>query len=323
MKAAVRLLVRFLIWFVTIIAVAGALAAAHGYVTGFDPARTVAPEPLVPLFLAGIAQAWIPVTLLAAVLSLFAAVRAEAVPRVTMPALFALWTLTLFAGGFVLAVVPPAASNPPVLPPQRIVRVETWRLYPLRAVGTDPVPLVLHDERDRPAFQVRGARHPGPQAAVLELPGDPRSPIDLEGRIANSYPSMVRPPHHATRLRADIGETARLLALDGPLAVPTILTLAAFAFFVLGCWTVVRLTRWPLFNAALALGCLRLALWIVPASRTGALRPVLIAALDSTILPIAPAVILTAIGLGLLAVLVFLPSYAEWRRETRGGLRNG
>lgn len=318
MKTAVRLLLRFLVWFVTIVIVAGALITARGYVTGFDPVRIADQGPLMPLFLSGLARAWIPAALLSGLLSLFAAARLERVSRPTMPVLFASWTLTLIAGGFLLSSVPPAIAGSPVLPPERIARIDAYRLYPLGRIGMDLVPLVFHDEREQPAFQVRVGRYADRAGGELELPGDPRSPIDLE-RLANSYPSMVRPPVHAAGLRADIAETARLLALTGPHVLPTILNLVALALFVLGCWTVVRLTRWPLFNATLAFACIRLALWIVPASRTGPLRPVLVAAFDSTVLPVASAIILAAAGLGLLALLVFLPSFADWRREIRHG----
>ncbi len=314
MKTTVRLLVRFLIWFVTIVIVAGALITARGYVTGFDPVRTADLGALMPLLLPGLARAWVPAALLSGLLSLFAAARLDRVSGPTIPVLFALWTLTLIAGGFVLSFVPPEIAGSPVLPTGRIARVDAYRLYPLGRIGIDAVPLVLHDEREQPAFQVRVGRHADRAGGELEIPGDPRSPIDLE-RLANSYPSMVQPPAQTAGLRADVAEVAHLLALDEPDALPTILNLVALAFFVLGCWTVVRLTRWPLFNAALALACIRFALWIVPASRTGSLRPFLVAAFDSTVLPVASAIILAAAGLGLLALLVFLPPFAEWRRE--------
>ncbi len=318
MKTAIRLLVRFLIWFVTLVVVAGALITAHGYVTGFDPARIVDQTPLMPLFLSGVARAWIPAALLSGLISLLAAARLDRLSRASLPVLLASWTLTLIAGGFVLGSVPPPVGGYAVLPPERVVRVDAHRLYPLGTIGREPRPLVLHDEREQPVFQVRAGRYADPPGGKLELPGDPRSPIDLR-RLANSYPSMVQAPVHASGLRADIAETARLFALDEPGALSTILNMMALALFILGCWTVVRLTRWPLFNAGLALACIRLALWVVPAARTGPLRPVLIAAFDSTVLPLASAIILAAAGLGLLALLVFLPPFTEWRREIRHG----
>ncbi|MFW6292471.1 MAG: hypothetical protein ACOC7V_09105 [Spirochaetota bacterium] len=118
---------------------------------------------------------------------------------------------------------------------------------------------------------------------------------------------------------AIIASTARLLSLAGDRVLPGLLNLAALGVYLLGSWTLARLTRWPLFNVVLVLSALRLAFWIVPAVHAGVLRDVLIAAFDSRALPFASAALLAALGVGLLAGLVFLSPLEEWRREVEHG----
>ena len=329
MKAALRLPLGFLCWFVTIVCVTGLLLAAHGYVSGYAPGATSETARGLTgtgafragALLAGVSLVWVPAVLIAAVLALFAATRGDPPRATSMLALVCTWTLVLVAGGLLAGVVsarPPARS---VIPERRVVRVDSYRLYLLpHEAGTGSV-LLVHDERRDPGFTVVAD-------AVLPLDRLPEFSTDdhagpilsrAAGSFPASYPAMVRQPGWTDSLRADIAETARLLAVAGPGGLSAMLNLLALSLFLFGCWTLVRLTRWPLFNVAAALAALRLALWLVPASQTGMLRPMLIAAFDSRALPVASAAVLAALGIGLSAILVFLPPAAEWKREVHGG----
>ncbi len=327
MKAAIRLLVRFLFWFVLIVLASSALVVAHGYVIGFDPSGASLSPSFIARLLYALALVWPVSVLLAGAIALFSAVRRMQAPAAAIGILFAAWTGALVAGGFVTGVVGAAPPDPAiVVPERRIVRAELRRVYALDRDGSELAPLVLHEERRTPGFSVVPRAQIDPVSGELEVPpgalttaaDDGEATIDLRG-VSNSYPAMVRPPALLAGLTRDVASTARLLSLAGDRVLPGLLNLAALGVYLLGSWTLARLTRWPLFNVVLVLSALRFAFWIVPAVHAGVLRDVLIAAFDSRALPFASAALLAALGVGLLAGLVFLPPLEEWRREVEHG----
>ena len=317
-KATIRLLVRFSFWFALIILVSGVLLVAHGHVTGFDPAGTSSTVPLLSRFLAAVAVVWMPGILAAGALALFSAVRSTAVPAGSLLLLFGAWTVLLVLGGFLLAVLPPTAENSAVLPEQRLVRVDQYRFYPVRRDAQTLAPLIVYDESRDPGFTVHETAHIDPRTGELTVTDTDALRVDIAAG-ANSYPSMVRVPELVSGLSSDLADLARLLTVDGDRRMTTILNLIALSLFLLGCWTLARLTRWPLFNALFTLAAIRFAIWIVPAVQIGTLRSTLIVAFDSTALPFASAAILAAVALGLMALLVFLPPFGDWKREIDNG----
>jgi hypothetical protein len=318
-KAAIRLLVRFFLWFVLILLVASALVVAHGYVTGFDPQGASVGAPILDQFAAAGAHVWIPTVLLAGTIALFSAARAMTAPRVAVAALAVAWTGLLLLGGTLLQARPAERAAPvPVLPERSLVRLDDLLVYPLDREGFTLSPIVIHDDRRAPGFSVRPEATIEPSTGSLTIPGFEPPSVDIAA-TASSYPAMVQPPELLAGLASDVATTAALLALPADASPAALLNLFALAVFLLGNWTLVRLTRWPLFNAVFALAAIRFALWIVPAVQTGALRGMLIAAFDSTVLPYASAIVLAGVGAGLFALLVFLPSLEVWKREVEHG----
>lgn len=324
MKAAIRLLVRFLFWFALIVLASSALVVAYGYVIGFDPSGASLAAPFIRQLLHALTLVWPVSVLLAGAIALFSAVRSMQAPAGAIAALFAVWTAALVAGGFMAGAVDAANVDPGiVVPERRLVRTGPWRVYALERDGIDLGPVALHDEGSSPGFSVVPAARIEPATGELDLGSaargaDGESPIDLRG-LANSYPAMVRAPGLIAGLTADVAATARLLSLSGDEVVTGLLNLVALGVYLLGSWTLARMTRWPAFNVMLVLAALRLAFWLVPAVHTGVLRDLLIAALDSRALPFASAAALAVLGVGLLAGLVFLPPLEQWRREVEHG----
>lgn len=326
MKAVIRLLVRFLFWFALIVLVSSALIVAHAYVIGFDPSGARLSPPFIRRFLHALTLAWPASVLLAGAIALFSGVRSMQAPAPAIGVLFLVWTAALVAGGFMAGAADAASLDPAiVVPERRLVRAGGWRMYALERDGVSLAPLALYEEGRIPGFSVLPRADIDPASGELDLPAgarpagvDGESSIDLRG-LANSYPAMVRAPALLAGLVDDVATTARLLALSGDRVVTGLLNLVALGVYLLGSWTLARLTRWPLFNAVLVLAALRLAFWLVPAVHTGVLRDVLIAAFDSRALPFASAVLLAGVGVGLFAGLVFLPSLEEWRREVDHG----
>lgn len=326
MKAAIRLLVRFLLWFALIVLASSGLVVAHAYVVGFDPSGAHLAPPLIRRLLYALTLVWPGSVLLAGAIALFSAVRRMHAPATAIGALFMVWTATLVAGGFMAGAVDAASLDPAiVVPERRLVRAGGWRMYALERDRAVLGPLALYEEGRSPGFSVVARADIDSASGELELPGgavsddvDGEASIDLRG-LANSYPAMVRAPGLLAGLIADVAATARLLVLSGDGVHTGLLNLVALGVYLLGSWTLARLTRWPLFNVVLVLAALRLAFWLVPAVHSGVLRDVLIAAFDSRALPFASAILLAGLGIGLFAGLVFLPSIEEWRREVEHG----
>ncbi|MFW5683226.1 MAG: hypothetical protein ACOC1I_00095 [Spirochaetota bacterium] len=313
MKAAIRLLVRFIFWFALILVGATALLVAHAYVTGHDPAGASLSQPFAEIFLAGLSSSWLPSVVLGALIALFSALRTLDAPLVALLSLVIAWSILLVAGAFLLGTYPPPATSA-TLPEARLVRVDHLRLYAVERIGLEVQTLAVHDPERDPGFSVVSEAVIEPQEGSLLAPGDARFPLEL-GRATDGFPSMVDPPPFLDGIIADIRVTSRLLALANPPETSRLLNLAALSLFLAGSWSLVRLTRWPLFNAAITLGAVRLVFWILPAVHEGILRDVLIAAFDSRALPFASAALVGGIGAGLLALLVFMPTLEEWRRE--------
>lgn len=326
MKAVIRLLVRFVFWFALIMLGSSALAVAQAYVIGFDPSSASLAPPAVERFLHALSLFWLPSALVAAMIALFSAARALRAPAIALIVVALAWTGTIIGGAFLFGALEPTSPAPAAIVPQRrLVRSQSYRLYPLARTERDVGPLVLYDEGRDPGFRTVARATIDLEEARLELPEGTietgpveDTSIDLTA-LANSYPAMVRPPALIAPLAADVTATSDLLALDGQPLVAGMLNLVALSLYLAGCWTLVRLTRWPVFNLAFVLGALRLAFWLVPAVRTGVLRDLLVAGFDSRALPYASAILLGGLGLGLLAILVFLPPMEQWRREVTDG----
>ncbi|MFW5742305.1 MAG: hypothetical protein ACOCW3_05135 [Spirochaetota bacterium] len=326
MKAVIRLLVRFLFWFALIALASSALVVAHAYVIGFDPSGAHLSPPFIRRVLHALTLVWPASVLLAGAIALFSSVRSMRAPAPAIGILFLVWTAALVAGGFIAGAVDADSLDPAIIVPERrLVRAGRWRVYALERDGVALAPLALYEEGRSPGFSVLPRADIDPTSGALDLPPGARpagvegdSSIDLRG-FANSYPAMARTPALLAGLVDDMATTARLLALSGDRVVTGLLNLVALGVYLLGSWTLARLTRWPLFNAVLVLAALRLAFWLVPAVHTGVLRDVLIAGFDSRAIPFASAVLLAGLGAGLFAGLVFLPSLDEWRREVGHG----
>lgn len=316
MKAAIRLFVRFVLWFAAIVLAASALVVAHAYVTGFDPAGASSIS-LLPALLYAFALVWIPAVLVAGLIALFSALRSLDAPAAGLGILAAAWTLTLSAGVLVVgpAVAPPSPAA--IVPEGSLIRAGSVRLLALERAGTVIDPMVIHDDDARLEFstvdRAVAEYDPAVRATVVRIPLGDRPPIPLTN-LENAYPAMVSPPSLLEGLMSDARRIADLLAFGGWARREVLLNILGLGLFLLGSWTLVRLTRWPLFNALFAVAAVRFALWIMPAVEDGVLRGVLISAFDSTVIPIASAVILGGLGVGLLALLVFMPNTRDWRQ---------
>lgn len=106
---------------------------------------------------------------------------------------------------------------------------------------------------------------------------------------------------------------------DGPAVAPLVTLCTALAFAMTAMWSVVRLTRWPLFNALFAAGAIRMLLLLVRAAGDPSLVTTVYGYIGDRLDGYLLAAALAAVGLILLTLRLFLPSFAAWRREMAHG----
>lgn len=307
MNATLRLLVRFILWTLLLVVVGSLLIVAFRYVVNYNSEVEAASGFLAGL-LAGAGQLLVPVILVVSAISLFDLIREEADPRITLPLLFLVWTGALFGAG-VLSGVDLVSAQPPVpsLPAERLVRAESAVLYTGSASGSFFEPIVVHDANGFELFR-SGRRHEG--TATFSVDG--RSWELAE--FSNTYASTVEPPRGFQGLQSDVVSTAKLMALSGA-SVNAALHIVGLSLLLLGSWTLVRLTRWPLFNVVGVLLILRFAVWVAPAVHEGPLRSLVVVALSSRALPYVSAGLLGGVGLALFFVSALLPPLQTYKRE--------
>lgn len=320
MNAALRLIVRFALWFALIVLLSASLVFVHRYVTGFDPLGATVPPPFLVRALAALAAGWIPAAMLAAAIAHFSAVRSLQTPVIGLIVLTLAFAGTVLGGSLLLASPSVAGRvRPAGVPESRIIRAGSLRLYAVDREGLLVEPLVYQESNAtaEPGFGVVAQATIDPAQGELVLRGDPQRIIDL-GEVENSYAAMAEVPEIIRGLVRDLGAFSAYLTLTDGMRGHALLNLAAVAFFVLSLWSIARLTKWPLFNMLLVLGALRLAVWIVPAINEGALREIFLGIVDNGQLGLASAAVLGIVGAACFAILVFLPPMSEWRREVLG-----
>lgn len=316
-KAATQLLVRYLFWFTVLLLAAGVLIVAYAHVTGYDPDRASWSAVLVPRILSALRLAALPAIFGAAVATQFRLLRSvRPAPMVSL--LVLVWSATLVGYGVANAALLPRPEAGAIVPAERIVRAGDVRLYARSRDGGSLTGLVVHDASRRLGFGLYPSATVGPDSARLLIPGFERSPVDLS-LMENSYSAMVAPPAGLAALLADLSALPRFLTLGSDRPLEGLLLLGGLSIYLLGVWTLVRLTRWPLFNAVLAALSLRFAVWLVPAFHEGFLSDLVITVFDSRMTSFVCAAVLACVGIGTFAVSAFLQPLDEWRREVGRG----
>lgn len=307
MSATLRLLVRYLLWTLLLLVAGSLLIVAFRFVVNYDSSSAVSGQFLATLLL-GVRQLLLPVTLLVSAITLFDVIRDEVDPRMALPAVFILWTAALFGVGALSGPdVVTAAPAVPTIPSDRVVRTDSDSLYVGTRGGNRYVPVIVHDP-DGFRLYPDGTLEESSGSFVVD---DEQWPLS---GFSNTYASTVTQPDGLRRATNDASATMAFLSLqrNGLVAV---IHIAGLSLFLLGTWTLVRLTRWPLFNVVGVLLALRFSLWIVPAVHDGPLRSLVIVALSSQALPYVSAGLLGGMGIALFLTAVLLPPLERFKRE--------
>ncbi len=309
MSAALRLLVRFLLWTLLLLIAGSLFIVAYRFVVGYEEGQARSGVFLVSL-LSGVGRLLIPAVLVGSVISLFDLIRESVSPKIGLPLLFLAWSGALAGGSLLLELQPLGQDTPvPSVPSGRIIRYGTIALYVGNVSGDAFEPVVVHDTD---GYVVVDSGRIDPARSVFTV-GDRQFPL---AQLGNTYSSVVDPPRAILGLASDSEASAEYLGLLQ--GVTGLMHLAGLSLFLLGCWTLVRLTRWPLFNLVGVLLALRFALWIIPAVNQGALRPLVIAATSSLALPYVSAGLLGGLGLALFFTAALLSPLESFKREIAG-----
>jgi hypothetical protein len=300
-------MVRYLLWTLLLLVASSLLIVAFRFVVNYD-SNVAASGEFLATVLGSVGQLLLPVTLLVSAITLFDVIREDADPRVALPAVLVLWTAALFGAGALFGQdVVAFAPAIPTIPEQRVVRADSASIYAGNRTANRYVPTIVHDQdgfrlySDGAVSESSGSFIVGPEQWPLV-------------QFSNTYASTVAPPAAFQRAVDDSSSTMAFLSLrkNGLVAV---MHIAGLSLFLLGTWTLVRLTKWPLFNVAGVFLALRFALWIVPAVHDGPLRSLVVVAFSSQALPYVSAGLLGGIGIALFLTAILLPPLERFKRE--------
>ncbi len=246
-----------------------------------------------------------------------------------VPSLILLWvTLSVFLYGTLeltyrfashtVAAEPTAQA----LPHGRLLRLPDAALYIDERTGETLRRVLVRrqfDSADQPRFVLYPEARHDPRAEVVVLPGE-AEPLSLRELRDGPWAALDVPPAAASLMREAGWVSGRLRSGVAPPSVAGILSVLALSLAVTMSWTLVRLTRWPLFNAILTVSWLRLLLHFAAAPSDPALMELLREIISLVGAPtgyLYPAA-LALPGLILLGLGVVLPSFQQWKRETYG-----
>lgn len=313
MKQAIRLLSRFILSTLLLLLVFASLVVLSRYVTGFDPDRA-SPDTLVTQFLDAVRDVAIIAIVVAAAVVPFATIRTTDKPFFLLILLSVSWTLLL-----VLATIlwPGGTAQPlhVTLPEEQVVRISGTDLFALEIEGANASPVVFHRAGIRPGTELVEQAIIDPDRGTVRVPGRDDLTLQLD-EIESSYPSMVDPPERVFPLIRDIRAlNALLVETDDGQQSSALLLSVAIGLFLLSCWTLARMTRWPLFNAVLVFLIIRAALWFLSSLHFGELGALLSGTISPDSFDLVAAGALGFVALVLALLLFFLPPLSEWKRE--------
>lgn len=318
--AALRQLVRFLLLLLIALVMIGALVVLYGYVSDYDPGRASEDGRLVGSILDAVRSSFLGAFLLAATISLFSVLRTDPRPFFSLILLTVIWC-GLLVGGSVLMRSHAQEPDPlsVVFAEHTVTRIGAVRIFPSEIRGVLLSPLAIHDPAKQPGFYVASEAVLDAAGQAIRVPGMAGGDVDITG-VRGSYSEMVRPTGYFVPILADIAGVTSLLAAgpeDG--RSPGLLTALALGLFLLGCWTLVRLTRWPACNALLVVGAIRLAVWFVASVNGGSLSVLIGGFVDPNQLWLVSAGVLAGVAVALAAMLILLPPLSSWKREVGNG----
>ena len=221
----------------------------------------------------------------------------------------------LSIGGVLLSGLPdaPAELMRP-LPVSAIVNTDTYSVHTETRQGLEYRQVLVYDVNARPGFSLvdEALREPAGNGLAV-----PQTGIELQiDRARNSPWRILDLPVLVADLVEDIDAytEAWLGAARSNVLLFFVLS-AVSAFFVASLWPLARVTRWPLFNALIVFGAVRLLFVIAGLTRNGDFVRVFADLVSQQAVPwILPASLLFVAAL-FFALLALMQPFDQWRRE--------
>ncbi len=200
-----------------------------------------------------------------------------------------------------------------------IYRSEERSLYvsEVQTLRLGNVVLVPRSFGDRMELVADAAYLPGPDREVVQLPG-----IEKPFALREAYGGPWGGPRSSPVFGALVEDVSRLtedLLRFPPRSRGFFLRIGGILLFVVTAWVLLRLTRWPLFNAFFFLLTLRGMLRLPGVLATPVARELLQGYLGPELLSDASYVVFLGLSALFVLINVLLPGLSHWERETLDG----
>ncbi len=139
--------------------------------------------------------------------------------------------------------------------------------------------------------------------------------LDTGEEIKPGRPSAVNPPFFLRSVFADISHLAAFLTPRSLFDWKSAIRICVVSFFLLSLWTLVRLTRWPLFNLFMALGTFRAAVFFVRFLGKDFLPEAAKILQPGPLLADIPLAVLGISGIILFFICLLMKPLADWKRD--------
>ncbi len=325
-KEIVRLVVRFILSFATVLLFLVAGIVAIRWVTYHTPESVPVGRTLAYLLVQAIRPAFLPAVLISALVSIFGLLR---LPRLRHAGLLVVFvvtglSITFGAAGFLrLEGMVPAPEAPPSrrIEPEVLYRSDQLDFYAFRSSGLELSSVVYHVAGRDPALGVAEEGVLYPHTEELEVRGPDEPGLDLRvslSELENAYWQSFAPPPEVAGTLEDVERAG--MVLDGRFSPGSrgFLMLAwTLAFLTTSLWTIARSTRWPLLNIILTLGMVRAVFAAFSLVERESVREFAVAVIPPAYLEYLLPGLFAGVAVILLLFLILMPSFEQWNREVR------
>jgi hypothetical protein len=323
-KEIVRLVVRFILSFATILLLLVAGIVAIRWVTYHTPEDVPAGRILAYLLVQAIRPAFLPSVLIAAIVSLFGLLR---LPRLRHAGLLVVFvvtglSITIGAEGLLrLEGMVPAPDAPPSrrLESEVLYRSDQLDFYAFDSTSLRFSSIVYHVQGRDPAFGVaeEGVLYPDTEEFGVRTPDAPEVDIRVSlSELENAYWQSVVPPPEVAGTLEDVAWAGT--AFDGrysPMSRDFLILAWTLALLTTSLWTIARATRWPLLNIILTLGMLRAIFAAFSLVEREVVREFVVSVVPQAYLEYLLPGLFAGVAVILLLILILMPSFEQWNRE--------
>jgi len=284
----------------------------------YDPGHLPLPGLISARIMDGLRAVYPVSVLLSVLITLFTVLRLKRFRAVALIVVFVAGTAAIVGGirGIELLRRDSAASAPAsvAVEPGFVYRFGNDFLYSDRREGVSLKDVVVYRNDKEPGFVFSPEALLDPGSGVVHLPEtDEDFPV---AKSDSSFAHMFVGPRVVSNLFRDVGVLSRALGRQkNPLAPSYLLLVSVTVLFVVSLWFLVRLTRWPLFNALIALGVFRLLFLLYGFLQSKVFQEFMSAVVQPAYQRfVSPGVILF-ISLVFVIVGLLLPPFDLWKRE--------